>query len=267
MTSHFCRYLRGVMSIPQSFQSSFQLLPEDLDSIIDKGESFTLEKHDRTTTVGVLKGSSLGLGQDLLVKRFNFRGLPDFALRSLFFSRARRLWNINKRLFAKGLPVPRPVCYFRPSFRQKNSFFISSLIEDSRNLGYIYKQGFFREPQKLAVELARAISAWHMAGAVHGDLKWSNIMLRYNADKTNIFFIDLDQAKLYSTPKIRGIVKDLARFYRYGLELGAEEWVNSEFFPAYMEMLPAEIINRVNLVLVKEMANKNRDKKKRRKVI
>lgn len=267
MTSHFCRYVRGVMSGPQSFQSSFQLLPEELDSIIDAGEAFTRKKSDRTTTVGVLKGRVFGFGQDLLIKRFNFRGLLDFAFRSLFFSRAKRLWNINQRLFARGLPVPRPVCYLRPSFRRKNSFFISSLIENAQNLGYIYKRGLFREPEKLAVVLGKAISAWHMAGAVHGDLKWSNIMLQSNADLINIFFIDLDQAKLYSTPKIRGIAKDLARFYRYGLELGAEEWVRSEFFPAYREMLPAAIKNKVDLVRIKEKAYKNWNKKRRRKII
>lgn len=267
MTSHFCRYLRGVMSGPQSCQSSFQLLPEDLDSIIDKGGAFTLKKHDRATTVGILKGRVFGSGQDLLIKRFNSRGLLDFAFRSLFFSRAKRLWNINQRLFARGLPVPRPVCYVKPTFRRKNSFFISSFIKDSENLGYIYKLGLVKEPEKLAVLLGKAISAWHMAGAVHGDLKWSNIMLQSNADLINIFFIDLDQATLYSTPKISGIEKDLSRFYRYGLELGAEEWVRSKFFPAYMEMLPAVIKNRVDLVRVKEKAHKNWDKKGRREII
>ena len=226
-----------------------------------------MEKHDRTTTVGVLKGRIFGFAQDLLIKRFNFRGLLDFVFRSLFFSRAKRLWKINQRLFARGLPVPRPVCYFSPSFRRKNSFFISSLIENSQNLGYIYKLGLFREPERLAVILGKAISSWHMAGAVHGDLKWSNIMLQSNADLINIFFVDLDQAKLYSTPRIRGIIKDLSRFYRYGLELGAEEWVRSEFFPAYMEMLPAVIKNKVDLVRIKENACTNWDKKRRKKNI
>lgn len=250
------------MSGPQSVHSSFQILPEDLDSLIDKGRAFTLVKHDRTTTVGILNGRVFGFGQDLLIKRFNSRGLFDFVFRSLFFSRAKRLWKINRRLAARGLPVPRPVCCFRPSFRRKNSFFISSLIENTQNLGEIYKRGLFGEPEKLAVILGKAISAWHMTGAVHGDLKWSNIMLQSNADRTNIFFIDLDQAKLYSAPKVSGILKDLARFYRYGLELGAEEWVKSAFFPAYMEMLPDAIKDKVDLVRVKEKARKNWDKKR-----
>jgi len=266
MTSHFCQYVRGVLSRSQSSQSSFQLLPEDLDAIIDKGEAFTLKKHDRTTTVGVLMGRVFGFGQDLLVKRFNFRGPLDFAFRSLFLSRAKRLWNINQRLFARGLPVPRPVCYVRPSFRRKNSFFISSLIENAQNLGYIYTRGLFREPEKLAAILGKAISTWHLAGAVHGDLKWSNIMLQSNADLITVYFIDLDQAKLYITPKIRGIEKDLARFYCYGLELGAEEWVISEFLPAYRERLPTTIKNRVDLDRIREKACKRWDKKRRRKV-
>lgn len=252
------------MSGPQSFQRNVQLLPEVIDSIIDKGEAFALEKHDKTTTVGVLKGQFLGFRQDLIVKRFNFRGLFDFTVRSLFFGRAKRLWNINQRLFARGLPVPRPICYAGPSFYRKSSFFISSLIENSQNLGYIYKRGLFREPEKLAFALGKAISAWHVAGAVHGDLKWSNIMLQRNAELINIFFIDLDQAKLYRTPKIRGIIKDLTRFYRYGLELGAEEWVNLEFFPAYREMLPAAIKNKIDLILIKEKASENWNKKRKR---
>lgn len=254
------------MSGSQASQNSLQLRPEDLDAIIDKGEAFTLKKHDRTITVGALRGSVLGFGQDLLVKRFNFRGLLDCAFRSLFLSRAKRLWNINQRLFARGLPVPRPVCYVRPSFHRKNSFFISSLIENAQNLGYIYKRGLFSEPEKLAAVLSKAISTWHMAGAVHGDLKWSNIMLQSNADVITIYFIDLDQAKLYSTPKISGIEKDLARFYRYGLELGAEEWVRSEFLPAYRGMLPAAIKNKVDLDRVREKACKHWNKK-RQKII
>ncbi|MBI5632853.1 MAG: hypothetical protein HZA15_05180 [Nitrospirae bacterium] len=252
------------MSGPRAIQRNFQLLPEVLDSVIDKREAFTLVKHDRTTTVGILKGGLLGFRQDLIVKRFNFRGLLDFAVRSLFFVRAKRLWNINHRLFAQGLPVPRPICYAGPSFRWKSSFFISSLIENSHNLGYIYKRGLFREPEKLALALAKAIAAWHVAGAVHGDLKWSNIMLQRDAELINIFFIDLDQAKLFRTPKIKGIVKDLTRFYRYGLELGAEEWVNSEFFPAYRKMLPAAIINKVDLIFIREKASENWNKKRQR---
>jgi hypothetical protein len=241
-------------------------LPEDLESIIDKGEAFTLKKHDRTATVGVLDGRIFGLGQDLLVKRFNYRGIADFALRRFFSGRASRLWDINQRLFAKGLPVPRPIGYLETSLGRKNSFFISALVENSSNLADVHLQGLFREPQRLGAILGKTLAAWHMAGAVHGDLKWSNIMLQRNDELLNIFFVDLDQAKLYSSPKIKGIIKDLVRFCRYGLELGAEEWVRSDFFPAYCDMLPGQIKAEIDLFYIQNKAKKEWERKGRRRL-
>ena len=264
MTSHFCRSLRDVTTGPQTFQSNFRLLEEDLDSIINKGDSFTVKKHD-LTTVGVLDGHIFGFGHDLLIKRFNYRGLLDFAVRRIFSGRAERLWNISQRLFADGLPVPQPLGYVEPSRWRKNSFFISSVIENSLNLADVYKQGLFSEPQRLAAILAGTLSAWHMAGAVHGDLKWSNILMQKNGDVISFFLVDLDSAKLYARPEVKGIRKDLIRFYRYGLELGAEEWVRTEFLPAYREKLAGHIKDKIDLLDLGTRARKDWERKRRRR--
>lgn len=230
------------------------LLPDDLDSIIDSGKSFSLKKHDLSTTVGIMSGSIFGLSHDLLVKRFNYKGFFDFLFKTIFGSRARFLWDINLRLYEKGLPVPMPIAYVEPSFKQKNSFYFSSVIYNSDSLGNIYKKGLFNESEELAKVLGKTIAKWHLSGVVHGDLKWSNILLQKNADGYRFFLIDLDRSKLYPEPSIKGMIKDLSRFYRYGLELGADEWVDSKFLPTYMAMLPDEIKAKFDLTFVKERA-------------
>ncbi|HJX01832.1 MAG TPA: lipopolysaccharide kinase InaA family protein [Candidatus Humimicrobiaceae bacterium] len=240
------------------------LLPDDLDSIIDGGKSFSLKKNDSSTTVGIMSGSIFGLSHDLLVKRFNYKGFFDFLFKTIFGSKARFLWDINLRLYRKGLPVPMPIAYADLSFKQKNSFYFSSVIDNSDNLGNIYKKGLFSESGELAKVLGETIAKWHLSGVVHGDLKWSNILLRKSADGYRFFLIDLDRSRIYPRPFIKGIIKDLVRFYRYGIELRADEWVDSEFLPAYMAIIPDEIKAKFDLTFIKERAWKDWYKKGQR---
>ncbi|MEW6587125.1 MAG: lipopolysaccharide kinase InaA family protein [Nitrospirota bacterium] len=252
---------------PQSISSDSVLsLSDDLNSIINKGESFLLKKHDFSTTVGILKGDNFGLPRDLLVKRFNYRGFFDFLLHKLFECRGKRLWVRNLRLYKKGLPVPEPIAYVKPSFRQKNAFFLSSVIEDADSLGSAYTKGIFRKDRDLLRELARTISEWHLKGAVHGDLKWPNILVQKNQRGYKFFLIDLDQSRLYSTPSMKGIIKDLKRFYRFGLETGAEDWVEFEFFPAYVSLIPAEMKAGISFDRIKQGAMKDWIKKGRKRI-
>jgi len=215
-------------------------LPGMLNSIIEKGKFFFLKKADVSTVVGVMSGEALGRENDLLVKRFNSKGFMDFLFKKAFGSRAVRLWKINQRLYEKGLPVPVPVCYIEPTFRQRHSFFLSSVVENSINLSSLYNKGG-SEPLKVAPLVAKTIARWHLAGAVHGDMKWPNIVLRKNGEEWEIFFVDLDQTKLYKKPKIKGMIKDLVRFYRYGLESDAKYWVDSFFMPEYMKSIPYDL--------------------------
>ena len=236
-------------------------LPNDLNSIIENSKSFSLKKHDLSTTVGIIKGTDFGLLHDLLVKRFNYRGFLDFLLHRIFNSRAKRLWNINLRLYEKGLPVPKPVAYIESSLKQKNSFFISFVIDNADNLGNIYRKGILNIDKNILKQLAETVVTWHLKGAVHGDLKWPNILIQENNNEYKIFFIDLDQSRLYSEPYPKGIIKDLKRFYRFGLELGAEKWVESEFFPEYIAIVPDEIKTKIDLNTVKNDAVKDWHKK------
>ena len=230
------------------------LLRADMNAIINRGESFFLKKHDFSTTVGILKGGDFGLSRDLLVKRFNDRGIFDFMLHRLFNRRARRLWKRNLMLYNKGLPVPEPLSYEEASLRQRNAFFFSSVIEDAESLWSLYRKGHFSEDSGLLERLAGTIAGWHLRGAVHGDLKWPNILVQSTGEGHRFFLIDLDQARLYAAPSVSGIINDLKRFYRFGLEVEAEDWVETEFFPAYRALIPEKIKTRIKFNEIKQKA-------------
>jgi tRNA A-37 threonylcarbamoyl transferase component Bud32 len=242
------------------------LLSANLERIIsNREESFVLEKHDVSTTVGILAGRYTGLPHDLLVKRFNYKGFFHFLAKLVFGSRAQHLYKINLRLWEMGLPVPEPFACIELTWKQRNSFYLSSVIENSMNLVHIFNNPQLSKYENIACLLARNVADWHLAGAVHGDLKWSNILVQENPDAMSIFFIDLDQTKLYGAPNIAGIIKDLARFYRNGLELGAEAWVDSKFLPEYMACVPSDIKNRIDVDHIKDKAHKDWKKKDRRR--
>lgn len=241
-------------------------LPENLDVIIDKGTSFTLKKHDVSTTVGVIKGADFGLPRDLLLKRFNYRGVFDFLIHTIFNGRAKRLWNKNLLLYRKGLPVPEPLTYIESSLKRKNAFFISSVIDNAESLSGLYGKGVVPNNKELVRQLAETISRWHLSGAVHGDLKWPNILVQKKLGTYGCFLIDLDQARMFSSPYIKGIRKDLERFYRFGLQLGAEQWVEAEFFPEYVSLIRDKIKPRINLDSVKNNATKEWIKKGRKRL-
>lgn len=227
-----------------------------LEALIDSQETFVLRKDDISTTVGTIRGALFHRSGDVWLKRFNSKGAADFLAKRIFGSRARRLWTISKRLYEAGLPVPLPLAFCEPSCSMRHSFYLSAAVESAEDLGSLFLQGRFDASRERAEQLGRVLAAWHSAGAVHGDLKWSNILLQKDGERRSFFFVDLDQAQLYSRPNLKGIVKDLVRFYRYGLELGAEAWVEAEFFPAYLAELPDAVRPKVDLPSIKSTAIK-----------
>lgn len=227
----------------------------ELDSVMKNPDFFHIRKNDAATTAGVLSGKALGISKDLWLKRFNFRGHFDLLGKILIGSRARRLYLVSQKLYPKGLSIPAPIAYLEPTFLRHNSFYISTVIENSDNLRAIYKKGGTPVLETIAEALGEAIAQWHAAGAVHGDMKWSNILLQKSESKIRFVFVDLDQARLHRTPNIKGIIRDLCRFYRYGLELGVSGWVDTDFFPAYWAALPSGLKGKISLQSIRDTAH------------
>jgi tRNA A-37 threonylcarbamoyl transferase component Bud32 len=222
---------------------------------------FTLKKHDKATTAGIMDGRPFGLSDPVWVKRFNSGGLLKFVLKRLLGSRARRLYRVSRQLAEKGLPVPRPLYYIEPSFKEKDSFYICSVIDNADNLYELFARGLLQEGREIFPELAHATARWHLAGAVHGDMKWPNILVRKGKEGYTVFFVDLDQSRLYRTPSVKGMEKDLKRFFRFGIEVGSEGLVDTGFFPEYMKAIPESLRHKINLQRVREHAYRKWQKK------
>jgi tRNA A-37 threonylcarbamoyl transferase component Bud32 len=216
---------------------------------------FIQKKDDRASTVGILEGKFVGFDEALLIKRFNDRGWVDFFKQLLYRSRAKNLWQKNMALYEKGLPVPKPIDYSEPSLKQKQSFYISSVILDSEKLGYLCRHRVYEEEYEVLFhQFASTLAQWHLTGAVHGDLKWFNILVQKNGRDFMFYFVDLDRAVLYTSPSIQGMIKDLRRMYRSGKEFRVEKIIETVFFPAYLSYLPEEIRKQIDIEAIAKRA-------------
>jgi tRNA A-37 threonylcarbamoyl transferase component Bud32 len=235
---------------------TLSLQPEELNFHMKNGEVFLQKKNDRVSTVGILEGRCIGYDKAILIKRFNYRGLIDFFKQLLYRSRAKNLWQRNSALYEKGLPVPKPIDYSEPSWQQKCSFFISSVINDSEKLGFLCRRRVYeKEYEMLFRKLANTLAQWHLKGAVHGDLKWFNILVQKNRQDFSFFFVDLDSAELHTSPSIQGMSKDLRRMYRGGKEFRVEKIIETVFFPTYLNCLPEEIRKQIDVAAISRRAS------------
>jgi tRNA A-37 threonylcarbamoyl transferase component Bud32 len=241
---------------------SISLQPEELNTLMKNREVFTKKKDDSASTVGILDGKAVGFDDALLIKRFNNRGWVDFFKQLLYRSRAKSLWQKNMALYKKGLPVPEPIDYSEPSLKQKQSFYLSSVIHDSEKLGYLCRRRVYEEEYEMLFrQLANILAQWHLKGAVHGDLKWFNILVQKNRQGFSFSFVDLDSAELHTSPSIQGMSKDLRRIYRGGKEFRVEKIIETVFFPTYLNCLPEEIRKQIDIEAIAKRASQEwRDK-------
>lgn len=226
---------------------------ENIEKFIKDTQCFTPIKDDAKTTVGVIKGVRFNLSFSLIIKRLNYKSMPQYFIKNLIRNRAKHFYKVNLQFLKMGLGVPELIGFFETD-KLKKGYCISKYIDNAENLSNIYKKGLFHEPGKIARQLAQTIAQWHLAGAVHGDLKWSNILFQKNNEEYKFFLVDLDQSQLKPKPSIKLIEKDLTRFYRYSLELGAEKWVDSEFFPHYIGVIPDKLKTKIDLDCIRKKA-------------
>lgn len=224
----------------------FIRLREDVQKYIIDSRYFIIKKNDRNTTAGILKGKEVGLRCDLWIKRFNYTNYLKYIAKLFFGSRAIRLYKKNLDLYKRGLPVPEPIGYIELSLKEKNSYFISSVLKDVKTLSEFYRVDKFARNREIVKSIASALADWHLKGTVHGDLKWQNILVNSDQNGYKVYFVDLDQVRIYSKPDIKGIMKDIVRFYRFSFEIGVDEWVKKEFFDSYIEIVYSKVKGHLN---------------------
>ncbi len=212
-------------------------------------------KEGSATTVSIIKRDGDGPDKDLVIKCFKSGGFIKTLARRFVGSKARKLFNSNSILFEKGLNVAEPVCFF-DLFGSIESCFVSAKLGDCKNFALIFDDLIDKSPSSLAEAIAGEMVRWHSMFITHGDMKWSNIMIKINGDEIKPYFIDLDQAEFGSRVNLPGVMDDLTRFYRYGIERGRADWVYNVFLPAYMDSSAGLIKGGLNMekIAIRAMA-------------
>jgi RIO kinase 1 len=135
--------------------------------------------------------------------------------------------------------VPEPKGYLtklRGPFCLRGYFFCQALLDCSSLDGLARDRAQLcsrLDAGDLISVLARNIASLHDNGVIHGDLKWSNILI--NEDANQQWFVDFDSAKLYRhSPPPKAYARDLARFILSGLEAGIEEIILERLLDEYV---------------------------------
>jgi serine/threonine protein kinase len=176
--------------------------------------------------------------KSLYVKEFRYKGVVH-SLKHLFGKhRAQVMWKVSWHLLKHSIAVPEPegyllkqkgpMCpggyYFSKALRRCPS--LHELTEDLAKLNERLDSG------GLSRIAAHYVAALHDSGAIHGDLKWTNILI--DEKENHLWLIDLDASSVYGGhlgPK--RIARDLARFVLSGLEARVDGKTLARFLGHY----------------------------------
>ncbi|HOV88308.1 MAG TPA: lipopolysaccharide kinase InaA family protein, partial [Syntrophobacteraceae bacterium] len=185
-----------------------ELLP-DPDRLFGKG---TTVKEGRTT-----KSCRVEVGdRAYFLKRYNRKGWFYSLRNALRRCRAVRSWLAAWNLLERGVPVPEPIlCLEERKFRLlKRSYLVSEYIGNARGLPAVWPETDAPARRTLLARLAVLLGRMHRAGVIHGDLKWSNILLPAGPGEKPPVLCDTDGTRVLRSRDPAPCRKDLDRFLR-----------------------------------------------------
>lgn len=156
-------------------------------------------------------------GKSYYLKRYNDRGIWYRLRHLLKSSRAIRTWHIGWSFYDHRAPTPMPlVCLEeRSSFLLRRSYILMELVEPAEILNQSWPSLTTQEKSSVLKTIAEALSKMHKAGYVHGDLKWSNILVSRSGEKINVALVDLDSCSKASWFRKSLARKDIKQFLRW----------------------------------------------------
>lgn len=154
-------------------------------------------------------------GLDVVVKRYNHKGLLHSLRHTLKGSRARQSWLHANRLFLLGIPTPRPLAYIDECKGPllHHSYFVAEFVGGRGLYGILRDQNVPEDrKRRLIDEVARTLDRMAGHGISHGDLKHTNILCTGDT----IALTDLDSMHVHEIAWLlrRRHKRDLARFLR-----------------------------------------------------
>jgi RIO kinase 1 len=204
-------------------------------------ESAALLKSSSSTRSALVSPDSVSedvVSTGLYIKEFRYKGVVH-SLKHLFGEhRAQVIWKASWHLLNNSVPVPEPEGYL---LKQKGpicltGYFFSkplrrclSLHELTKDLAQLNER---LDSGGLIQAVAHYVAALHNSGAIHGDLKWTNILVDEKGNQ--LWLIDLDASSIYRGQLgHKKVARDLARFVLSGLEGGVDGTIMARFLGHY----------------------------------
>lgn len=192
----------------------------------------TIIKADTYSQVGLAETETLG---KIYVKRYSAKFCWHRLAMLLVLGRPVKCFKMSSALLEHGLPVPEPYGLITAKgffgFPHSSYYLCQGLI-DAEDLKSFYMAADDSHSAIIKDRLqcvGRQLAQLHNAGYMHGDCKWSNILLQ----GTEVFFVDLDNSR--KTFGRDAEAKDLARFILNAEELAIGKVAFECFINAYCE--------------------------------
>ncbi|MDH3998595.1 MAG: lipopolysaccharide kinase InaA family protein, partial [Desulfuromonadales bacterium] len=198
-----------------------ELLPSP-DKLMEQGE---IVKEGRTIRAARVQ---IG-GKDYFLKRYNPKSFW-YRFRNAFRrSRATKVW-LNAWAFRyRNLPTAEPlICLEERHYRLLGrSYLLTEYVDDSEPLHLGWPHYDEQRKASLLVHISLLLAKMHRLGCIHGDLKWSNLLVRGE----QVHLVDLDGSRILRRKDLPLFRKDIDRFIK-----DMEKYSAADFRKAFLAL-------------------------------
>ncbi len=179
-----------------------------VDALMDAG---LILKNGSTSSVSRLTWNS----RDLVVKRYNHRGIAHSLRHTAKRSRACRAWLHGHRLEMLDIPTPKPLAYIeqRKAGLVWKSYLVTEYVEGRRLHDFLHDETVSQEQRRAATQaVMKLLERLWKYRITHGDLKHTNVLVTKNGPVlTDLDGMTVHRWKLLYKNKR---TKDMERFLR-----------------------------------------------------
>lgn len=186
---------------------SFDFMKQ-IDSLMEKGN---ILKDSNTCFISHLKWNK----NNIVIKRYNHRGIIHSLRHTIIKSRARRVWIHAQRLTMLGIPTPKPMAFIEQhrGLILWNSYYISEYTKGTNLHNFLNGTSVSEEQKKSVIkQVEKLLEKTGDYLITHGDLKHSNILITENGP----VLTDLDAMQAHKSRLIYKMkrAKDIKRFQK-----------------------------------------------------